>query len=255
MHLIVLIWIAIHTPCFLVLVIDIFLNICLDYHSLADHLKALKSEQGETDNDKYLRLVFVIEEFQDLQCVINDLNTVLSVYIPPFITITIHTSGYFVANLVDSESFLEALSFISFPLWMFCYISTFCVLGEIVRDSVGVLLENPQEYISYKAMIQFKAHKVTEAVYFCCWYSSPIGLQKLLLMFLTECQRETIINVKPFFVLNFKLMTKVNHWLLLPMFNNQCYLSSVCSMYIRNSGLNIEDVLKILKEKCVTTFA
>lgn len=78
-----------------------------------------------------------MQYFSELQELMDDMNSVLCAYIPPFVGITINTTGLFVANVAKAESYVEALPMMFLPLWMFSYLAIFCILGEIVKKSVS----------------------------------------------------------------------------------------------------------------------
>lgn len=69
-----------------------------------------------------------------------------------------------------------------------------------------------------------QASKIQEAAYSCEWYSAPLNFQKLLLMFLIRCQHETIIDIRPFFVLNYSLLTKVSSAISYMTLNFECFI-------------------------------
>lgn len=96
--------------------------------------------------------------------------------------------GLFVSVVMALGSIMDNFSFITMPLFLFAYLALFCTIGQHVKDS---------------------AAEVREAAYDCEWYAAPIPFRKLILMLLIRCGRESKMDAKPFFEMDFELLMKV----------------------------------------------
>lgn len=119
----------------------------------------------------------------------NRMNGVMWTFWTLYITLTLYTMGLFLSVIVTMDSIKKDLSLVTEPVILLVYQALFCAIGQHLRDSA--------------AMIE-------EAAYGCNWYLASIKFRKMILMLLIRSQRETIMDAKPFFELNFALFAKVH---------------------------------------------
>lgn len=48
------------------------------------------------------------------------------------------------------------------------------------------------------------------AIYDCDWYSAPPAFRKLVLMFMIRCKKPITVQARPFYAMNFSLLTRVS---------------------------------------------
>lgn len=105
-----------------------------------------------------------------------------------YITILLSTLGLFMSVIVTTEGVFGDLMFIATPGLLLIYMVLFCAIGQHVKDSVA---------------------EVQVAAYDCEWYAAPIPFRKLVLMLLIRCSRESTMDARPFFDMDFVLLAKV----------------------------------------------
>lgn len=138
-HLMIFLWGSMHFPNVYIMMIELILRISLNYEILADNLRSITdwSTRHKT-NENYQCFNRAMKEFHDLQIMMNELNKVICVYVSPLIAISINTTGFFVAVLVNASSLADVLTSCTIPLWLFSYLASFCIMGEVLKESVSV---------------------------------------------------------------------------------------------------------------------
>lgn len=116
------------------------------------------------------------------------MNDLLWSFWTAFIILQLYTLGLSVSVIMTMDSIKEHMGLVIAPVFLLSNLVLLCVVGQNVKDSVA---------------------EVQDAAYNCEWYSAPIPFRKLILMLLIRCGRESKLEAKPFFEMDFVLLMKV----------------------------------------------
>lgn len=137
-QLFVLLWICMHLSGWFPLMADIFLRLRLYYHILGDRLRGLRGWGPDTTKETIMsELNLIIFDLRQLDTIMEELNSVFRVYIPPVIGVTIYSTGLYIANLFTARSLSEALYFVIYPVWQISYLGLLCYMGQLIKDAVS----------------------------------------------------------------------------------------------------------------------
>lgn len=172
--------------------IEIYLRIAWFFRVLADDLRGLRKSANtrevvdEVAEEAKFKLL--INEYQELKEVVTIANEILSVYMNAFVTLVYTTMGMIIALVASLDSAWEGVQFIFFPLYQYMILATFCYLGQHVMDA---------------------GDACQEAIYECEWTSAPNRFKVMVQLFIHRCVIPITVDAKPFYELNFTLLTKV----------------------------------------------
>lgn len=139
LQIVLFFWITnMFNPAIYTLILEVYLRISLNYQLLAVCISSMGNWKENEENRNLQELRNIFKEFKELQSVIDEFNLVLRAYISPLMVLTINSTGLYLINIVKAETVVEAIFSLSLPLFLSLFLATFCILGQIVRDSVSI---------------------------------------------------------------------------------------------------------------------